>query len=331
MIISQTPVRVSFVGGGTDLPAFYKLFPGRVISTAINKFIYVIIKERFDSKIVLNHSEKEIVDNISEINHDYIREALRLTGVDSGVEITILSDIPPDGSGLGSSSSLTVGLLNALYSYKGNPQCANTLAQEACKIEIEILGNPIGVQDQYAAAFGGIRLYTFNSDDTVEIESIDISQEDICHLNTSLHLIYTGISRESSSILIDQNKNTNINISYLKKMSNMPFDLKEIIEKRDFDKFGKYLDKAWKYKKQLSNDITNIEIDELYEKGLKFGATGGKLLGAGGGGFILFYVPIEEQDNFISNFGKSHKILLFKLESYGTRIVFNNDTNLQTI
>lgn len=327
MIISQTPVRISFVGGGTDLPAFFKLYPGRVLNTAIDKFIYVIIKKRFDSKIVINHSEKEIVENIREIKHDYIREVLKLTGVDNGIEITILSDIPSDGSGLGSSSSLTVGLLNALYTYKGNPQSLDVLAQQACKIEIDILRNPIGKQDQYAAAFGGIKIYTFNSDDTVVIEALSISQDDISYLNTNLHLIYTGISRQSSSILIEQNRNTNINIPYLKKISDMPFKLKKNIEKKYFDKLGKYLDEAWQYKKHLSSRITNIEIDKLYEKGLEFGAIGGKLLGAGGGGFILFYVPMENKEIFINNIKKSHKILHFNLESYGTRIVYNSSKN----
>ncbi len=325
MIISQTPVRISFVGGGTDLPAFYKLFPGRVINTTIDKYIYVIINKRFDSKIVLNHSKKEIVNNIDEIQHAYIRESLKLTGIDNGIEITILSDIPSNGSGLGSSSSLTVGLLNALYIYKGDSKNLAFLANEACKLEIDILNNPIGKQDQYAAAFGGIKLYTFNSNNTVNIEPINISQHDILHLNSNLHLVYTGFSRKSSNILTEQSKNTHINIEYLKKMSEMPIEFKKIFEEKDYNKFGKYLDTAWKYKKHLASGITNIEINKLYEKGLKHGAIGGKLLGAGGGGFILFYVPSENKDIFINNLKRSYKILPFRLERYGTKIIFNSN------
>ena len=330
MIISQTPFRISFVGGGTDLPSFYRLFRGRVLNTTIDKYVYVIIKERFDDLIVLNYYKKEIVDNINKIQHDYIREALKLTEIKRGIEITILSDIPSNGSGLGSSSSLTVGLLNAFYAFKGDQKNLDSLAKEDLrikdkeKLEIDILKCPIGKQDQYAAVFGGMKLYTFNTNDTVAIESIEISQNEISKLYSNLHLVFTGIMRKSSTILSEQNKNTEANIEHLKEMSNMPIDLKKIIEKKEYRKLGKYLDTAWKYKKHLANGITNMEINELYEQGIKNGALGGKLLGAGGGGFILFYVPPEKKDFFISNIKKSYKILPFDFERYGTKIIFNS-------
>ena len=263
MIISQTPFRISFVGGGTDLPSFYRLFPGRVLNTTIDKYVYVIIKERCDDLIVLNYYKKEIVDSIDKIQHGYIREALKLTEINRGIEITILSDIPSNGSGLGSSSSLTVGLLNAFYAFRGDQKNLSFLAKEACKLEIDILNCPIGKQDQYAAAFGGMKLYTFNSNGTVGIEPIEIHQDEISKLYSNLHLVFTGIMRKSSTILSEQNKNTNDNIEHLKMMSKMPIDLKIIIEKKEYGRFGKYLDTAWKYKKHLANGITNIEINEL--------------------------------------------------------------------
>lgn len=327
MIISQTPIRISFVGGGTDLPSFYKQHPGRVLSTTINKYIYVIIKERYDDLIVLNYPEKEIVTDVNDIKHDLIRECIKYTGIYKGVDIIIVSDIPSKGSGLGSSSSLVVGLLNAMYTYQGIQKDLYTIAEEACKIEIDILSNPIGKQDQYAATFGGLKMYTFNPDDSIDIEKLDLNLNDILRLNSNLFLLYTGITRKSSDILDEQNKNTNSNLDNLKKMSDMPIRLKNLLENNKFEEFGQYLDKAWNFKKQLAGKIANEDINKLYNKGLESGATGGKLLGAGGGGFILFFVPLCNQKYFINKMQENHKFLPFRFERTGTRIIFNSPRN----
>lgn len=324
MIICRTPFRISFVGGGTDLSSFYKLYPGRTLNTTINKYIYIIIKKRYDDLIVLNYYKKEIVDHIDKIEHDYIREALKLAKIYKGVEITTISDISSKGSGLGSSSSLTVGLLNAMFSYKGEQKDLSFLAKKACEIEINILNNPIGKQDQYAATFGGLNLYTFNSDESVNIRPINMKKEDISYLSSNLYLVNTGISRKASSVLKEQKKNTKINIEYLKIISQMPYEAKRILEERKFNEFGEYLDKAWQYKKQLSTSITNPQINSLYTRGINSGAIGGKLLGAGGGGFILFYVPLKNKSEFINEILKTHKILPFKFDFYGTKIIFNS-------
>ncbi len=327
MLISQTPLRVSFFGGGTDLPSFYKQFPGRVLSTTIDKFIYVIIKERYDDLIVLNYSKKEIINNVSEINHELIREAMKITGIKKGVEITTLADIPSEGSGLGSSSSLTVGSLNAFYNYIGKLKDSYTLANQACKIEIEILGKPIGKQDQFAASFGGLRVYTFNTDDTVTVEPLNLSLRDIINLQSHFFLIYTGITRSSSNILESQSKKTSQNIEYQKKMSEMPLIAKELLESKNFDEFGEYVNEAWKLKQSLTEGITNSEIENIYNKGIYAGALGGKLLGAGGGGFFLFYVPDNKRNIFLNAFEKDYKLLPFTFDRCGSRMIFNNGRN----
>lgn len=327
MLISQTPLRVSFFGGGTDLPSFYRKYFGRVLSTTIDKSIYVIIKERYDDLIVLNYSKKEIVNSINEINHELIKEAMKIAGIKKGIEITTLADIPSEGSGLGSSSSLTVGLLNAFYNYIGKLKDSATLANEACKIEIEILGKPIGKQDQFAASFGGLKIYTFNPDDTVTVEPLNLTLRDIMNLQSHLYLIYTGITRSSSNILENQNKKTNQNFEYLKKMAEMPLQAKELLESKKFDDFGEYLNEAWKLKQTLTKEITNPEIEKIYEKGLTAGALGGKLLGAGGGGFFLFYIPDNKRNSFLSAFEKDYKLLPFTFDRCGSRIIFNNGRN----
>lgn len=324
MIISKTPFRISFVGGGTDLPSFYRKIIGRVLSTTINKYIFVIVKKSYGNKVILNYSKKEIVKNINDIKNEYIRECMKSVGIYNGIEITILSDIHTKGSGLGSSSSLLVGLLNALYHYKNDPKSMGFIAKEACRLEIEVLGKPIGKQDQYAAAFGGIKMYTFNSDETVEVRPANLDELQLSSLESSLYLVDTGITRKSSTILQEQNAKTEVNFEYLKEMALMPLKVTEMLENNQYDALGKYLNDGWNYKKHLANSITNPKIDLLYKKGLENGATGGKLLGAGGGGFILFYVPPKNREIFLKEFNKDSKILPFKFESYGSRIIFNS-------
>jgi len=326
MIISQTPFRISFVGGGTDLPLFYKKISGRVLSTTINKYIFVIIKKSYSDEVILNYFKKEIVKNINDIKNEYIKESMKSVGIDKGVEITILSDIHAKGSGLGSSSSLIVGLLNALYHYKNDPKPLDFLAKEASRLEIDVLGKPIGKQDQYAAAFGGFKIYTFNPNEIVEVTPITLDEVRLSNLESCLHLVYTGITRKSSTVLEEQNAKTEVNFEHLKEMSLMPMQMAEMLDKNQYDAFGNYLNTAWNYKKQLANSITSPKIDFLYNKGLQNGATGGKLLGAGGGGFILFYVPLKNREIFIREFSETSKILPFKFEPYGSRIIFNSES-----
>ena len=273
MVISQTPLRISFVGGGTDLKEFYHETPGSVLSSAIDKYIYVIVKERFDEKIYLNYSEKEIVDDVYEIKHELIREAMIKTGVTSGVEITTLADIPSEGSGLGSSSSVLVGVLHALYSYSGHTVTAERLAIEACEIEIDILKKPIGKQDQYIAAFGGLREIIFNSDESVIVRGVNLSKDMHRQYGSNILLYYTDDTRKSSSILESQRSKTGKNFSNMVKMRNQVIRFKEILEEgADVEQLGVIMHEGWELKKSLSSKISNGQIDIMYEKALKAGA-----------------------------------------------------------
>ena len=326
MIISQTPLRISFVGGGTDLPSYYENYNGSVLSTAIDKFIYVIIKSRYDDSIILNYSKKEIVDKVSDIKHDIIRAAMQKTGIHKGVEITTIADIPSSGSGLGSSSSLTVGLLNALYHYVGITKSNKELAEEACELEIKTLGSPIGKQDQYAAAFGGVKVYNFLKNGEVDIESVKLTQSDILFIESQLILVYTNVTRNANEILADQNKKTEnkSNLLYLDELAKIPQQLKIDMEAGRFDSIGHLLKKNWELKKNLANGIEIPEISALIEAGEQNGALGAKTLGAGGGGFVLFYVPSDKKEQFKKIISaKNFKIFPIRLERYGTRIILN--------
>lgn len=298
MIITRTPFRVSFVGGGTDLPDFYRVETGAVVSTAINKYMYVIVNQRFTDAIrVSYYSKTEIVDSVDEIQHSIVREALKLVGITKGIEIASIADVHA-GAGLGSSSSFTVGLLNALYAYKGILKSTEELAREACHIEIDILGEPIGKQDQYIAAYGGVRYIQFNPDETVFTEPITWSKETKEELVQNLLLLYTGDAREASSILKEQKENTKQSgkMQSLKKLRDMAFELKGLLNNNaSSDILREVLHKGWMLKKQLASSISNNKIDEYYEKALGAGALGGKILGAGGGGFLLLYCPKEKQ------------------------------------
>lgn len=322
MIITQTPLRISFVGGGTDLPDFYKNYGGAVISSAIDKYVYVIVKERFDDLIYLNWTQKEIVNNIDEIQHELIREAMRQTGVLKGVEITTLSDIPAEGSGLGSSSSITVGLLQALYLYKGITVDAEKLAQEACEIEINILGKPIGKQDQYIAAYGGVRHFSFHQNENVSIGNPNMDSELIKQLSLRLMLFYTGQTRKSTDVLKEQRQNIDDTVPILQKMRDQTYEVLISFEKGKIDFLGEALDLGWKLKKKLAGGITNPDIELMYSKAQKAGAIGGKIAGAGGGGFMLLYVPLENQQK-VREVLKEYKELHFGLERDGSKVIFN--------
>jgi len=322
MIITQTPLRISLVGGGTDIAEFYTKEGGAVVSSAIDKYVYVIVKERFDEMIYLNWMKKEITDQVDKIEHELIREAMKKTGVLNGVEITILSDIPAEGSGLGSSSSITVGLLHALYLYQGIPVSAETLAQEACEIEIDTLGKPIGKQDQYIAAYGGLKHFRFNKDHTVTVNIPKISSENLNELSQRLLLFFTGKTRKADEILKKQVKNINNKIVIYKKMRDQSDKLLKFLGRGNTDYLGKALKVGWEFKKKVSDDITNPEINTMYEKAKKAGAIGGKIAGAGAGGFLLLFVPLQKQKAVRSAL-KDYREMSFALERDGSKSIFN--------
>lgn len=322
MIISQTPLRISFVGGGTDMSSFYNHTPGMVISTSIDKYLFVIVNERFDDKIYINYMKKEIVDNVNEIEHELVRETMKMTGVEKGIEITMLADIPSTGSGLGSSSTLTVGLLNALYNYKGKQVSAEQLAREACTIEIDILNKPIGKQDQYIAAYGGINKFIFNADGSVDVKSLDLTRDNRIKIGSNLLLHFTNITRKADTILLDQKNNTDKNILLLNNLVDLVNKLENELISENWDAIGYLLKENWNIKKKLAKGITLSEIDQMVEHAMQGGALGVKIAGAGGGGFLLSYVPRNEQDKFRSSMCQYIE-LPFMLDPFGSRIVYN--------
>ncbi len=321
MIVVQTPLRISFLGGGTDFEDFYSEHGGAVLSTAIDKCVFVIVKERFDDMIYVNYSKKEIVDSFDKLEHELVREAMRVTGVTKGVEITTLADVPAEGTGLGSSSSVTVGLLQAFHAYLGEIVAAKTLAEEACHIEIDVLGKPIGKQDQYIAAYGNMRFITFN-DNAVKLEKIELSAEDKRRLNDALLLFYTGVSRRSSEVLSEQKANINQRLEHLSEIKKLASKAKDAILAGEFDEFGEIMHQGWEFKKGLAPKITNSGINEIYEAARRAGAIGGKITGAGGGGFLLLYSPKKKQDD-VRRALRGLRELPFRFEQDGSKVIFN--------
>lgn len=322
MIVVQAPLRISFFGGGTDLPAFYTREPGCVLNTAIDKRVYVIIKERFDDLIYVNYSRKEIVERVNDLQHGLVREAMKLTGVDGGVEITTLADIPSEGSGLGSSSSITVALLLALHVYQGESPTAECLAQEACRIEILALGKPIGKQDQYIAAYGGLRQLTFLPDEQVRVDSINLQDGLRIRLGQRLMLFYTGETRSADPILREQGQRVPDSLEVLRVMKAQAETGKELLLHGDLDGFGALLHDAWLLKRELAGGITTGQIDAMYEAARSAGALGGKITGAGGGGFMLLYVPPAAQDA-VRNALRDFREVPIGLERDGSKVIFN--------
>jgi D-glycero-alpha-D-manno-heptose-7-phosphate kinase len=322
MIITQTPLRISFFGGGTDLREFYGREPGWVLSSAIDKYIFVVIKERFDDKIRVGYTRTEMVDHVDELEHELVRECLRRTGIDKRVEISTMADIPSEGSGLGSSSTVTVGLLNAMYTYLGTPKDQAWLAREACEIEIDVLHKPIGKQDQYIAAFGGQRFIQFCPDDEVGVESINVAPQVARRLNQNLMLFYTNVARKAESVLAEQRQNTVDRMHVLQEMKSMAVQGRELLCDGRLDDFGWLMHEAWLLKKQLASKISTSVIDELYDTAVGAGALGGKITGAGGGGFLLIYCPRERQDAVRAALHHLPE-LPFHLERDGTKVIFN--------
>lgn len=324
VVVSQTPLRMSFFGGGTDFKDYYEKYGGLVISACINKYIYFIVNTRADDNIVLNYDEREAVSEVNQIKHNIFREVLKLLDITKGIEITTLSDITSQGSGLGSSSAFTVGLLNALFKYKGIKKQPYELAELACKVEIDILGNPIGKQDQYAVAFGGLKKYYFNRDETVTVENMLINNQQREIFNKNIVLFNTGITRSSSDILSEQKVQIGSNIDHLHTIKRIAESSEVHINNLDFEKLGDLLNISWNNKRLLANRISNSEIDEIYEAGKKAGAFGGKLLGAGGGGFFLFLCSTEKQEELKKSL-ISYEVLPVKFSEFGTRIIFESE------
>jgi len=323
MIITRTPFRISFAGGGTDLRGFHRNEPGAVVSTAINKYMYIIVNKRFTDAIrVSYYARTEIVDSVDEVRHPLVREALKLVGVSRGIEIASVADVHA-GAGLGSSGSFTVGLLNALYAYKGILKSAEELAREACHIGIDILGEPAGKQDQYIAAYGGFRYFQFNPDESVATEPILWSAGHKEELVQNLLLLYTGDIHETDSILQELKEKTQqpANMANLTKMRDMAVALKNQLNSNAAASiFGGMLDSGWQLKRELASGISNDKIDECYEKALNAGALGGKVLGAGGGGFLLLYCPKSKHAKVrkaLSNL----PALEFSFEPEGSKII----------
>lgn len=324
MIISRTPLRISFVGGGTDLPSFYSGEPGGVVSTAINKYIYVTVNKKFDKKIRASYSITEIVDQADDLKHELIREALRTVDLDGGIEITSISDIPSQGTGLGSSSTYTVGLLNALYAYKAQYADPERLAREACCIEIQRCGKPIGKQDQYIAAYGNIQYIRFNPDESVYIDPIICEPEVKKRFYLRLLLLYTGLTRSADDILREQSLNSLTNPDAragLRKMAQLASQMRDALTRGELDGVGEVLHQGWLEKKKLASGISNLTIDNWYQSAREHGAIGGKLLGAGGGGFLLLYAPPERHDEILRALPEL-KHEPFRLEPQGSKIIF---------
>jgi D-glycero-alpha-D-manno-heptose-7-phosphate kinase len=325
MLVVRTPLRLSFVGGGSDLRAFYQQKDGMVISSAIDKFVYVIVKERFDDMIYVNYSQKECATCIDEIQHGLVREAMKMTGIEKGVEITTLADIPSGGSGMGSSSSIAVALLHAFHTYRNTLVTSKQLAEEACRIEVDIIGRPIGRQDQYVAAHGGIHQYVFRRNDTTDIIPLTLSNGILRKFSSSLLLYYTGITRSADTILSEQKKNysTSEKFEVMCEIVSLVEPFKKALESGDLETCGLLLDRNWQLKKNMTSGITNGEIEAMYEKAKKAGALGGKIAGAGGGGFLVLLVPRERQ-NSVFRAMRDYRELPFMLESSGSKVTFDD-------
>lgn len=327
MLITQTPLRISLAGGGTDLPEYYRQYGGAVLSTAIDKYVYVIINERYDDRIYVDYSRKEIVDSIDRIEHDLVREAARITGMTNGFEVMMMADIPSEGSGLGSSSSITVGLLNAFYQYRGIQVGAEQLAREACHIEIDILGRPIGRQDQYIAAYGGLRLFEFSSTmedpDIVQERTLPVDPAEVRRLGSNLLLFFTSIVRKSSPILAEQRAKIVENVDRHRAIRDLVYVVREAVMAGDHDRIGQALHENWTLKKDLAAGVSNPDIDRMYERALNGGAIGGKISGAGGGGFLLCYCRRDRQDELRKAMSE-YREMPFMFEPFGSRVIFQH-------
>ena len=321
MIVSKTPFRMSFVGGGSDLPGFYREELGAVVSTAIDKYMYIAVNRKFDQKLRISYSRTEEVETPQQIEHPLVRHALDVAGIDGGIEIASMADIPSRGTGLGSSSAYTVGLLHALFAYRNEYVSKDALARLACEIEIERCNEPIGKQDQYAAAHGGLNLIRFHPDNSVSVDPIICAPAVLAQLEASTLVFYTGRARSASKILAGQSAAITTNRRLMRRMVQLAFDLKSELESARLESVGTILDENWCLKKQMSDGVSDGHIDEWYETGKSNGALGGKLLGAGQGGFLMFFAPPDLHTRITRSLADL-KPVSFRFDRTGSQIVF---------
>ena len=323
MIISRTPFRMSYVGGGTDIGAFYREEMGAVLSTSIDKYMYISVHAKFDGGIRIAYSKTEEVSSIHEIDHPLVRETLKLLNIHGGLEITSTADIPGKGTGLGSSSTYTVGLITALNAHSGVSIPTSSLAEMACEIEISKCKEPIGKQDQYAAAFGGLNLFEFAPDDQVHVSPILCSNAFKNTINESTLAFYTGTDRSASKILAEQTRiSTNVDKRrILRRMAALAYEFKAAIEASDLVEMGELLKENWHLKKSLTANISNSTIDDIYHTAIDAGALGGKLLGAGAGGFMMFLAS-KSRHQEIKKRLSNLKQVDFNIESTGSKIIY---------
>lgn len=327
MIVSRAPFRFSLGGGGTDLPAYYQQHGGFVVSAAIDSYVYVTANRRFYPTLRLAYSETEIVSEVAHIRHPIFREALRMTGIDSGIELTSVADLPSN-SGLGSSSSFTVALLNALYAYKREFVSSERLAREACELEMVRLGEPVGKQDQYIAAFGNVTALTIAPDGSVQAEPVPVQARVLDALQSNLLIMYSGVERPAKLVLTEQGERVRQGdpaaLEGMHRIKALGREVYELLVRGDTDGYGEVLHEHWLEKRKLASRMTDATLDEHYEVARKAGAIGGKLIGAGGGGFFMLYVrPAERQRVGEALAQRGLRPLRFRFDQDGARIVLN--------
>ena len=321
MIVSKTPFRMSFVGGGSDLPAFYREELGAVVSTSIDKYMYIAVNRKFDQRIRISYSRTEEVETRQQVEHPLVRHALEVAGIDGGIEVASMADIPSKGTGLGSSSAYTVGLLNAFFAYRSEYASKERLARLACDIEIGRCGEPIGKQDQYAAAYGGLNLIRFHPDESVSVDPVICDPAVLAELEASTLVLYTGRARSASAVLAEQCANADANRPLMRRMAALAVDLKKELESGRLECVGPILDENWRLKRQISDSVSDAQIDDWYAMGLANGAQGGKLLGAGSGGFLMFFAAPDRHGR-ISRALSDLKPAKFRFDRTGAQIVF---------
>ena len=327
MIVSRAPVRFSLGGGGTDLPSYAHKYGGFLVAAAVDQYVSLCVHRRFYDDIRLAYSKTELVDSVDKIEHRIFREALRLVRIEKGLELHSMADVPAN-SGLGSSSTFTVALLNGLHAYKREFVGTQQLAEEACHIEIDVLGEPIGKQDQYIAAYGGITAFTFEPDGTVHAERVPMSDSTLDELESNLLIFYSGVERSASTVLAEQKKTIQSNkddaVARMHRIKELGYEVRKLLVDADVDRYGELLHEHWTNKRKLASNMTDSVIDEHYEAARKAGAIGGKLMGAGGGGFFMFYVrPQQRRQVYEAMTARGLRQLRFRFDHDGARIVAN--------
>ncbi|MBU0758263.1 MAG: galactokinase [Nanoarchaeota archaeon] len=327
MIISKTPFRLSIGGGGTDLPFYYKKHKASLVTSAIDKYMYISVNRRFHKGTKVSYATTENVETNKDIKHPIVREVLRFLKIDDDLDITSIADVT-SGAGLGSSSSFTVGLLNALHVYKGEYISKKMLAEEACYIEMDVLKEPVGKQDQYAAAFGGIIHLKINQKGAVAVTPLSLTFDTIRELENNILLFYTGYTRSASEVLLEQKNQAEKHydkMNYLTKIKEIGLEVQKALESDNPKRFGDWLKIHWDLKKSITSKMTNPKIDDWYNLSLQNGALGGKIIGAGGGGFLMFYVENQHQRS-IREVMKKEGLVEFpiRFDFDGTKIIFNS-------